>query len=266
MLLVMTSSAVRGLAVIGARVFTSVRTASHRFGERYVNITANLIGGVVSSLLAVLLIELYRIAGERSRHRALRKMLNNSRHSAVIIPNFSSSGDDRTGALMAVYDAFALAHVLESCNRIRTVTLPISAGRLPEDMPGDLISVGGPVSNPVTAAYLRNYCAGISSILPDSYSAGFKCGGTMFEETKETTWAFIVRLSPRVTGRSGGALLLWGATAVATASAAYYLSRHANKLPWAGDAGVFAAIKVNQGLGYRSVLTRPVDISKEAVG
>jgi hypothetical protein len=226
-----------------------------------VDVTINLIEGVVSSFVAVALIELYLAIRNRIRDRPLRSLLHFADRITVITPEYPKEVGDRVGSLMATHDSIALAHLLEVCTRVNASSVLVSASRLPEDLPSVAISIGGPVSNPITAFYLRKYCGNLQPIATEGYTEGFEIpGAERFREDADTTWAFIARLDASMTGRSGVVILTWGATAHATATAAFYLANNAPMLPWRNK-NFFVALAVDRKLGYRSVQRKPVDIS-----
>jgi hypothetical protein len=241
-----------------------------------VGITINLIEGVLSSFIAVALIELYLAARKRIRDYPLRKILDRPDRIGLITPEFSIEvrERDRIGPLMATHDAIALAHLLEACRKANASSALFSVSQLAEDLPRVTIAIGGPVSNAITSLHLRKYCVNFQPISKTGYTEGFEIQGSegrggrpavpvvRFSEDLETTWSFIIRLGGSMTGRSGTMILVWGATAHATATAAYYLVNNAKNLPWKKD-NFFAALSADRKLGYRSVQRNPIDVSSQ---
>lgn len=226
-----------------------------------VDLTTNLIEGVLSSFMAVALTELYLAIRRQIRDRPLRRILGHADRVAMITPEFPSKVGDRVGSLMATHDSIALAHLLEACARVNVSSTLASASRLPEDLPGTTIAIGGPVSNPITLFHLKKYCGNLQAIAEEGYTEGFEIHGKeRFVEDSDTTWAFIARLDTPVTTRAGTVILVWGATAHATATAAYYLSNNTRSLPWQSG-NFFVALSTDRKLGYRSVQRNPTDIS-----
>lgn len=227
------------------------------------DLTKNLIEGVLSSFIAVALTELYLAIRRQIRDRPLQRILGRANRIAIITPEFPSGTGDRVGSLMATHDSIALAHLLEACARAKKSSVLVSASRLPEDLPDVTISIGGPFSNPITSFYLKKYCSNLQAIVKESYSEGFEVDGKeRFVEDSDTTWSFIVRLDTSITARAGTVILAWGATAHATATAAYYLSNNTENLPWQSGS-FFVALSVDRKLGYRSVQRNPTDISSQ---
>jgi len=225
------------------------------------DIMLNLAEGVVSSFLAVALIELYLAMRNRLRDRPLRSLFGYSNRAAIIIPELPRGGGRRTGTIMATHDAIALAHLLDACNKVNATSVLAAASRLPVDLPSLAMLIGGPVSNPLTSFYLQKYCSNFQPIAKENYDQGFEVRGVeRFNETSDTTWSFIVRLDSSMTDRAGTVILLWGATAHATATAAYYFVNNSRMLPWR-DKNFFVALSADMKLGYRSVQRKPIDVS-----
>jgi len=227
-------------------------------------LTSSLIGGVISSLIAVAIVEIYRVARKKATLRSLRQLLSNARRVGIAMPDFPLVVDDRTGSLLSLHDAIALAHVLEASARIGAETVITSTSSLPDDLPRVLICIGGPYSNETTKTQLASYCPGFHSI-GNSYTQGFASGGRKFLEDEDNSWAYIARLSIDVTEREGEIILLWGSTALATATAAYYFAKESKKLTDIGHSSIFVALSVNRHLGYRSIPAKPVDITSTAL-
>lgn len=227
-------------------------------------IAEELIAGVVSSVLAVLLVEIYLWLRRRYRHRALRWLVGTDTVS-VITPVYPWAENAHPAGLLTTYDAIGLAHVLEACNRVGTVPVVTRSGESAENSPLDVVAIGGPSGNQVTSTFLKAYCPGFE-VLTDSETGqlSYRCGDRVFSRTDDETFAFIVRLSPRETGLPGTALIVWGHSAVATASAGYYLARYSQSLRKVGKGSFFVAISVRWVLGYRSFDTRPIDLTREA--
>ncbi len=232
-------------------------------------LTTNLIAGIVSSLLAVVLIEVYRLVRRRSDQWPLRKMLDNSRDILIIAPSYPVKVDDPTRSVLSIHDVYALTHVTEACRRIGATTRLASSAQLPDDFSNEfIVTVAGPYSNEKTKLYLDSYCANFQSIEPGRYSPGFKCSEREFSEDdgRGITWAYIVRLDPDATGQKTKMILVWRTTALATASAAYYFAEHARELIKLNKKSFFVALRINRNLGYRCVPTIPVDIGEAAIG
>ncbi|MFG1921723.1 hypothetical protein [Cryptosporangium sp. NPDC048952] len=227
-------------------------------------IAEELIAGVVSSVLAVLLVEIYLWLRRRYRRRALRWLVGTDTVS-VITPVYPWAENSHPAGLLTTYDAIGLAHVLEACNRVGTVPVVTRSGESSENSPLDVVAIGGPSGNQVTSTFLKAYCPGFEVLTdPETGYLSYRCGDRVFARTEDETFAFIVRLSPRETGLPGTALIAWGHSAVSTASAGYYLARYAQSLRKVGKGSFFVAISVRWVLGYRAFDTRPIDLTRAA--
>lgn len=227
-------------------------------------IAEELVAGVVSSVLAVVLVEIYLWLRRRYRQRALRWLVGTDT-AAVITPVYPWAENSHPAGLLTTYDAIGLAHVLEACNRVGTVPVVSRSGDSAENAPLDVIAIGGPSGNQVTSTFLKAYCPGFEIITdPETGHLSYRCGEHTFTRSDDETFAFIVRLSPRDTGLPGTALMVWGHSAVSTASAGYYVARYAPSLRKVGKGSFFVAISVRWVLGYRSFDTRPIDLTKTA--
>ncbi|GAA3398621.1 hypothetical protein [Cryptosporangium minutisporangium] len=227
-------------------------------------IAEELTAGVVSSVLAVLLVEIYLWLRRRYRQRTLRWLIGTDT-AAIVTPVYPWAENSHPAGLLTTYDAIGLAHVLEACNRIGTVPVVSRSGESAENSPLDVIAIGGPSGNQVTATFLKAYCPGFEILTdPETGRLSYRCGGRVFERTEDETFAFIVRLSPKETGLPGTALIAWGHSAVSTATAGYYLARYSKSLRKVGKGSFFVAISVRWVLGYRSFDTRPIDLTSAA--
>jgi hypothetical protein len=225
-------------------------------------IAEELVAGVVSSVLAVLLVEVYLWLRRRLRQRSLRWLLG-TETCAVVTPVAPLS--EHPAGLLTTYDAIGLAHVLEACNRVGAVPVITRSGESAENAPLDVIAIGGPAANKVSATFLKSYCPGFEILEdPTTGSVAYRCGIRTFEHSADEVFAFLVRLAPKETGLPGTALLAWGHSSLATASAGYYVARYASALRKVNKGSFFVAISVRPGLGYRSFDTRPIDLSAAA--
>ncbi|MFI5960435.1 hypothetical protein [Cryptosporangium sp. NPDC051539] len=227
-------------------------------------IAEELVAGVVSSVLAVLLVEIYLAVRRRYRKRALRWLIG-TETASVVTPVYPWAEQGHPSGLLTTYDAIGLAHVLEACNRLGTVPVVTRSGDSTENSPLDVIAIGGPSGNQVSATFLKAYCPGFEVLTdPETGRLSYRCGGRVFERTDDETFAFLVRLSPHETGLPGTALVVWGHSAVATAAAGYFVARYPEALRKIGKGSFFVAISVRYVLGYRSFDTRPIDLTAAA--
>jgi hypothetical protein len=230
-----------------------------------VDLATNLVGGIVSSLIAVALVEAYSLVRKALTQRPLKILLGRASRVGIAVPDIPIEVNERTSSIIALHDSFALAHLLEACGKIRAQTVVASTSRLPDDLPKTLISVGRPYSNPTTRAHLTRHCQGFLNEETEDGIHRYQIGSEILEESADTTWGFIVRLDSEVTQREGDLLLIWGASALGTAAAAYYFAVRPEVLVQISRASLFVAINVNPRLGYRAVPTSVLDLTADAI-
>jgi len=226
------------------------------------SLTGNLAAGVISSLIAIVLVEIYQLMRKDLVQRPLRKVFGSSGRRAVLVPKFPGSGPD----LLDTHDAIALAHVLSVLNKFRISADVLSSEHVPDQIPADLICIGGWSGNSATAFFMQRYCPGFST-RGDNKEGGshrttyYEAGGKVFIDEDDDRWGFIVKLSPAHTGLSGTVLLLWGHDRIGTAAAAFFATQYASKLSKLNQDAFFVAVRSNAKLGYRNVQLAPIDIS-----
>jgi hypothetical protein len=228
-------------------------------------LTANLVAGIISSLFAVMLVEMYQLTRKSLTQRPLRKVFGSSGRRAILVPKFPGSGPDN---LLDTHDAIGLAHILSVLNRFRIDADVLSSERVPDEIPANLICIGGWSGNSTTAFFMQRYCPGFVT-RGDKKEGGsyrttyYEAGGKTFIDGDDDRWGFIVKLSPAYTGLSGTVLLLWGHDGIGTAAAAFFASQYASKLSKLNQDAFFVSILANKKLGYRSVQLTPIDISTD---
>lgn len=225
--------------------------------------------GIISSLIAVLLVEIYHVLRRVLTDRPLRKVFSLSdRRRAIIVPKFPHVRYDGSRfGLLATNDAIGLAHILAVMNKFKVPADILSSGLLPDDIPDDLVCIGGPDGNRVTELYMRRYCPGFiihgKKLEDGGYNFEFsQCGGRTFIDDDEDGWAFIVKLSPVHTGLPGTIMLLWGHEDTGTAAAAFFASQYARKLSKLNQDIFFVALVASKKLGYRRIQLDPIDLSR----
>jgi len=154
-------------------------------------------------------------------------------------------------------------------NKFRIPAEILSSELLSDDIPDDLVCIGGPDGNRVTELYLRRYCPGFvlhgNKMDDGGYNFEFsQCGGRTFTDDGEDSWAFIVKLSPAHTGLPGTIMLLWGHEDTGTAAAAFFASQYASKLSRLNQDAFFVALAASKRLGYRRIQLDPVNLSVRA--
>ncbi len=231
------------------------------------SLTSNLVAGIISSLIAVMLVEIYQLTRKTLVHRPLRKVFCSSKRRVILVPKFPlKQGEGSKQDLLATHDEIALAHILSVLNKFEIIADVLSSERLPDEIPADLICIGGPSGNSATAFFMQRYCPGFATRGDEKEGGSYRttyyeAGGKSFIDGNHDCWGFIVKLSPAYTGLSGTVLLFWGFSRIGTAAAAFFASQHASRLRKLNQDAFFVAVLANRKLGYRSVQLTPIDIS-----
>ena len=241
-----------------------------------------LLAGVLSSLIAVGIVEVY-IAGRRwlmhhSQHRVWQIA---GPEAYVVAPIFRTAQGaakefDLQGGLLSTYDALGISHLLGAGRRIGLSLELQPYDRLPPEGLTSGIALGGPASNSITRDLLGQFFPGFRPLLIDENNqelvtpqglniSGWECGGQRFEDDARIGWAFVVRLCPDVSGTEGVMHFCFGLSDVGTAAAGYYLAEQCKHLKKLGTTSYFAAIRVQRSNGYRAVSLVPTNITKSAL-
>ncbi len=231
------------------------------------NLAISLLAGVLSSIVAVLIVELYRHSREKYYLRTIRKLLDFTDSLCTIIaPAFPLESPSRSG-LITIHDATAIAYVLETCSLIKCQATVMASKRIERDLAQNLVAIGGPWGNSVVAYFLRKYCGRFTvRNLEDFQNAYSECADRRFSDDEDTAYAFIIKLGPERTRLPGSVLLLWGHHAEGTSAAAYFLRQYPKTLSKLRAESFFVVLSLNRALGYRSVSTNVLDISDDAFG
>ncbi len=230
-----------------------------------VNLAISLLAGVLSSIVAVLIVELYRRGREKYDHRPIRELLDfTGSRCTIIAPAFPLESLSRSG-LITIHDATAIAYTLEACSLIKCQAEVMASRRMDRDLAQNIVAIGGPWGNSVVAYFLRKYCGRfIIRNLEDFQSAYSECADQQFSDNEDTAYAFIIKLGPELTQLPGSVLLLWGHHGEGTSAAAYFLRQYPKTLSKLGKESFFVVISLNRALGYRSVSANVLDISDHA--
>jgi hypothetical protein len=225
----------------------------------------SLVAGVISSLIAIGLVELYRWLRKTFNHRVLKRVLQLHPAPCIIVapifnnPNIDSQLSD---SLMHYRDAYAFGHLFSLCHRIGVEPsfVPYNKVSENEELP-DIFCVGGPLSNKETSFYLSRYVRGLCMIdasgvpTKDWHQGGhFRIGQKDLFETKSEQYAILTKITEMELGQERTVHLLFGYSAMATASASYYLWKHfANIHKYKGKHRYCIAVKLVGGENYKSV-------------
>jgi hypothetical protein len=231
----------------------------------------NLVGGIVSSLIAVVAVEGYLSLRNRLRERSLARTLGFSETSCtIVVSSHSFQGD--LAEIMGVLDAIAVGRALALCARVQVSAELVSSPQAPNGLiDSNIISIGGWSGNSVTGSLMSRYCPGFAIVNRDKEwtdfdSVYYECGERTFKDSQDTMHAFIVKLSPKMTGSEGTRLLIWGHHGVATISGMHYLDRSHKELSYKRNESFFVALQVDRTLGYSAVARSFVDLSADAFG
>jgi hypothetical protein len=169
--------------------------------ESQLSIAWSLLNGVISSILAVLIIEGYLALRRMASRRALRAVLGLSTKRRALVMSGLTKTRLAPTEIVGVYDALGLAHLLEMCRRVGSTPSVIPQSRIPVDLPKDIIAIGGSLSNPVTAFHLARSCPGFQPCYEEGaegssgkFPKGWKCGGIELHDFKDDAIGFIVSL------------------------------------------------------------------------
>lgn len=227
---------------------------------------------MISSLLAVGLIEAYLLSRRRLAGLPLRRVLNfPTKVCSVVCPVFPL---DAAGAplardgLMTLYDAHALAYLLEACGKRGIRAETISMEKVTDVVHADFLSIGGPSGNKVCGLFLRTYCPGFEVHAGETElhsSTFYRCGGRDFADTDDEVHFFVIKLTPEVTNLAGTAIFVWGRHPIATAAGAYLLGRRPDLLGPDSSDSFFIAAKTSLRMGHRSVSAAVVDLTEDAL-
>lgn len=230
-----------------------------------INVYSSIIPGIVSSLIAVALIEAYRLARQRFYHRALRRLLPIFKDQVTLIcPALAPRQESYDLGLLTYYDAYALGFLLEAASRLRVRTEVVSSTLRSSEATPAIVCLGGPYSNRFTKSILSEFCPGFSAAT-DNDDDAFRCGTNTFRNLESNSHAFLVRLSAQTTRRSGDVLLLWGIEEIGTAAAAFYwMDRAKNIYRDYSHGDFFLSIKIDPRLGFRSLPQEHLDVSRDA--
>jgi hypothetical protein len=238
----------------------------------YVAVASTLVAGVISSLLAVAILEAYHFGRRRYSRRAIKSWLPMvDGRCTIFVPAFTGTESLRPGGLLSSEDAYAVAHILDAGGKVGLQADILSSASVAQGAVPGLICVGGPAGNRFTASTLTEHCPGFQ-ICGTRTERGIietlqcTCGGHKFIANAVDTYAFITYLPSKVTGQIGGTLILWGFHGLATLGAAYYLVTHSKSIyrKYRGKE-FFFAIRLDRRLGYRVVPEVTVDLTRHAL-
>lgn len=233
------------------------------------DVISSLAGGVVSSILAVTLIEGYLRIRRRYHERSLSRVLGfYDAPCSIITPAHAYEGE--LYQVIGVRDVFAVSFALAACMRVGSTAALASSHQLAEGIVApNMISIGGWSGNKITESLMAIYCPGFVICNKEKHDTDFdsiyyECGARVFKDTDDVMYSFLVKLSPRMTGLDGSCLLVWGHQGPATVSGVYFVSEFHRVLSRLKKDSFFVVLTVSRSLGSRAVSRLVLDISDDA--
>ena len=230
---------------------------------------------ILAGLLVAILIHCFLYI-KRNRHkRALKQVLE--LHDSTC--TFVSSTDHEEGDKFSIYylDAYAFSHVLALGNELGLNIEIYPHNGIPESAQSqDRFSVGGADVNSFTKNCLTKYVKGYrysrdpkqgKSGEPERTPAerGFTFGRRFLRYTDDEDWAVLIKLNKEVLDQNRTYHLLFGYGGKGTAAAAYYFSKHYQKLyERFGSNKYCVAVKVDKKDIYKNVKETFDDLTTEA--
>lgn len=240
----------------------------------------SLISGVISSILAVLLVEIYFGLKRKYEHHRLKQIIDFRNKSCIIITSIHHQ--QTSAGTIHFQDAYAFSYVFDLCNRLGKNVEFVPYHRATELMePLDVICIGGPHSNKITSYYLEKYCPNFSfdyqtgSLEKESdikkgkgYRGpvtGFTCGNQQYLVNSDIELGLLFKITSDELEQERTVHLIFGCSGIGTGGAAYYLWRYYPLLHQEFGNGKYAiAIKIRRNEGYKSVLKKFIDLTSTA--
>lgn len=242
----------------------------YTFGRLF---TDPILAGVTASLIAIALVELFKLLRRKFRQRKLKSVLSITTGECRIIMPIRSR--DSEGDLVTHKDAYAVSHLLELCHRLNIDTEAIPYDRVSETAKlTDLIVVGGGLTNDYCRKLLAKYCPAFQhihgeardnfDIKTEDYVTGFKAGEVSLIPNADEDFGVLVKLNYADLDQPRTIHLVFGYSSLGTAAAAYYLSRYYNNLyKHFGKSHYFIAIRTQRLESYKNVPTKFIDLTAE---
>ncbi len=232
------------------------------------SIVLSLLEGVIASLVAVALLEIYRATRRHLTYRSIRRILGTSQRYGIVAPSYPQTRGTTSLGLLTTDNAFALAEIIDTCRKVGAEPVLAPVTRIPDNFPDNLILLGGHIANDLTRQFLVDYCTGfeIHSATKDSpaQAAGgifYSCGEREFLDTDQDAWAFIAKLSSDVTRTPRTVVIVWGRSSFGTAAAAHFLTNRAHLLSTKGPQSLFCVLRMSRQLHYQSLPAEIIDLT-----
>jgi hypothetical protein len=227
-----------------------------------------LFGGLLSSACFAVLSSAYLLCLRYMKNASLKSLIPNSDSNvAVVCPAGSKNGTSSKEACMTSEEAMALAEVLQCIGTLNKKPGVYSCTEMMRQ--SGVVSLGGLQKNAYTKTLLAEFCPGLKIDVSPSRSGegaevriGF--GSETITPTQESSVAFIIYLSERITKCENSALLIFGQYGIDTVAAARYVRTRARQLYRDFHGRDFAVqLKTHPSLGYQGFPKRHQNISAE---
>lgn len=234
-------------------------------------IISSLVEGIVASLIAVVILEVYRIIRRSLSYRPVRRILGGAARFGIVAPSYPQTRTSVSPGLLTTDNAFALAELIDACRKISAEPVLSPVARIADNFPDDLILLGGHIANDLTNQFLKDYCPGfkIHGTAGDSPDQAldtifYSCGGRSFVDTDQDAWAFIAKLSPDLTHNPRIVAMVWGRSSFGSAAAAHILARRARLLHAKEGRSFFYALRMARQVHYQAFPADTFDLTSEA--
>jgi hypothetical protein len=228
--------------------------------------SGNVVGGVISGFIVIAIVEAWWWCRRRLDWRPLARILGKSKRVGIVSPSFPTTrGRDGMGHLTED-NAYAIAYVIEACERVDASVEVTPFERMPPGFPADVVAIGGYRANGVTAYWLREKCPGFVIEKPPAGSGGpprFRCGAHTFQDTEDDAWAFCVKIA-REDAAGRNVVLLWGEFSIGTTAAAYTFQKRTELIDDRHGSSFFIALRVPKQQGFTTQPVERVDVTLAA--
>lgn len=239
---------------------------------------SSVLSGVISSIIAIALVEAYLAAKSWSTRRKLKRLLALEGLATLIVAPLKHQ--DLSAHAISYRDAYAFSHIFELCHRVGVDATLVPFHRMSDiATERNYISVGGPLSNRFTQEYLTRYVRRFRLITQEQavtsseppprdgsrYVTGLAFGAVELLATESEEHGILIKLTPTELDQERTVHLVFGYSGHGTGAAAYYLSKYYAQL-WSafGDRAYCIAIKCYRKEGYRNMARTFVDLTEAA--
>ena len=253
--------------------------------------------GVISSLIAIILVECYRFISHKMRNQRLRQFLGFKSQSCLIVTSrhtieidarndegmlFSPAESERAIqcqiSTIDHYAAYAFGHLFEMCQRVGIEPKISPHNKISEtEEEGNVISIGDPLNNPFSRRVLERLFPDLTLFRQREIThlggnvykrldnlRSVDIGGDHLLSRDGRDYAFIVRAGARELRQDRTVHIIWGTSGQALASATYFIYKyHKRLLKNFEDEKYFVAIPVYNE-SYKAVTFHYIDLTSQA--